>query len=110
MEKTVTLVKLKTENISLSITATLLPDGSVRIDGHDLSKDLSMIFGQGISEYEYSITIENAEVPFLLVSLNETGDVLSALQAYFRENPTTAPRSVMDQSNIAYKFWSRLGD
>jgi hypothetical protein len=64
----VTLVDERGER-TLHIGAEILPDGDLRISGHDLSPGLQNIFGPDADEYEYWFTIPKEQKDHVLLAL-----------------------------------------
>ncbi len=54
--------------------------GDVRIEGQDLGKMIEVFFGQGLTGYEYVLTIKAADVPALIEALGANSDGVSAIQ------------------------------
>ena len=92
------------------LQATLRGNGNVVIEGQDLGKGVEDVFGEGLTEYEFAMTIQAADIPGLLKALEAQGDVLSALQHQFKSHTSTEPGTFLNTHNVPYEFWSRLGD
>ena len=93
------------------LDATLTAEGELVIAGQDLGPGVEQVFGEGLIEYEYALTVAAADVPALAAALGATGgDVLAALQATFGRGQVIGPAALLDEHDIPYEFWSRVGD
>ena len=110
MEQSVELRRSQDSYGTRYLGAILADNGDVRIEGQDLGSGLQEIFGEGITEYEYIITIRAQDVPALLEALGAKGDVLVALQKLFSDPAAEEPKSFLDKHNVPYEFWNRMGD
>lgn len=92
------------------LEASLTASADLIIQGQDLGPGVERFFGQGLREYEYTITVRKADVPALLSALGAKDDVLGALQRHFLNPKSGDPRSFLDEHGIPHDFWSRIGD
>jgi hypothetical protein len=111
MSKPVDLMQRRDPNgDSRRLTASLLPDGALRLEGQDLGPGVEAFFGAGNREYEYDIVVAAGDVPALLAALGAQQDVLAALAASYRDEPDLGIVNFLDEHGIAHTFWSRVGD
>ena len=110
MEKVVVLRQTRDENGTRHLRAVLASNGDVKIKGQDLGVGVEKFFGEGFMEYEYILTIRTADVPVLRDALGASSDVLSALQQHFSNLDVADPRSFLEEYDIRYEFWSRIGE
>jgi hypothetical protein len=110
MNQLVILRQTADELGSRYLQATLAPNGDVAIEGQDLGKGVEGFWGEGLTEYEFAMTIQAVNVPALLAALGAQSNVLSALQEQFESQSDMAAKTFLDAHNIPYEFWSRIGD
>lgn len=108
--ETVILQQLKETGRSWSLTARITAAGDLIIEGHDLSADLSGIFGEGVREYEYVITVRAGDLAGLLQALDAGADLLQALKTRFGPPQSLPVRAFLKDYGIESEFWSRMGD
>jgi hypothetical protein len=92
-------------------TLTLRDDGSLLLEGHDLGRGVSDIFG--CSEYEFVRTIAPDQVGWLrrALGLDEGDDLGSVLADRFAgRGGSSAFEQYLNEQQIASEFWSRIGD
>lgn len=106
----VILRQTRDESGSRYLQATLYANGDVAIEGQDLGKGVEAFWGEGLTEYEFAMTIRAADVPLLHQALAAQGDVLLALKQWFASQSSLEPGAFLDAHNIPYEFWSRVGD
>ena len=90
--------------------ATLRIDGTLTIEGQDLGDGVEEIFGSGSREYEWAWTIQPSNVQTLTNALGVAGDVLSALHDRFSGDAADGLKPFLDQHQIPYDCWTRIGD
>lgn len=85
-------------------------DGSVTIEGHDLGPGVEMVFGDGVTEYEFTRTIEAEQVVALRDALKIGAEIplLSYLKSKFKT--TSDLEDFLDSNDIRCEIWSRFGD
>jgi len=85
-------------------------DGSVTIEGHDLGPGVEMVFGDGVTEYEFTRTIEADQVVALRDALKIGAEIplLSYLKSKFKT--TSDFEDFLDKHKIACELWSRMGE
>jgi hypothetical protein len=109
-QQQVTLRQTKDQSGSYYLYATLNPNGDVVIGGQDLGKGVEEFWGEGLTEYEFTMKIQAADVPLLLQALEAQDNVLGALEQRFQSQADIQPGSFLDEYHIPYEFWSRVGD
>jgi hypothetical protein len=90
----------------LNLDATLEPDGSLRISGHDLGPVTKSITPDGGYEYWYSIAAEN--VPALVVALGGPPgvDLIDSLMEHWSGEDSYGLGAAIRSSGVAYRFAS----
>lgn len=85
-------------------------DGSLTIEGHDMGPGVELIFGDGITEYEFTRTVDEAEVLKLreAMGLGAESPLLALLRSKFAT--TSALEDFLDDKEIKSEFWSRMGE
>lgn len=92
-------------------TVTLRGDGSLVLEGQDLGRGVSDIFGY--KEYEFVRTIAADQVPEVRRMLGVTRDkeLRAALEERFaRPGGSRGFEQSLEAHNIPSEFWSRIGD
>ena len=110
MEKTIELWQYHDAGGSRKLTASILPSGDLRFDGLDYGDGVESAFGAGLREYEYALTVQAADVPLLAAALGDEANLLQALETYFHQQAPAGPKTFLDERQIPYDFWSRVGD
>jgi len=92
----------------LSVDAVLRDDGSLVIQGQDLTAPNPW----GTGEYEYALTVRPADVPRVVAALGgaDGDDVLALLRAHAELIVTTGEQRWLRGSGVEPEFWSRVGD
>jgi hypothetical protein len=104
MEKRVELRNTKDDRGTQYETATLGSNGDVRIEGQDPGKGVEVYFGEGLTEYQYVLTVKAADVPALLKALGAKSDVLSALQEQFWDQSQEGLQSFLENNDVPFEF------
>ena len=104
----VTLRDIRQPGDSRSLTASLAGDGSLEIVGLDYGDGVEQSFGQ--REYEWRWHVEPAEVVKLQEALDTQDHLMTALQARFSGHAAANLQSFLNEHQIVYKSWSRVGD
>ena len=86
-----------------TITIRRRPDGSVGIDGQDLSAG---------GEYEWAWSIAPAEVDAAVAAIGgQPGDdLVELLERWSKANDDRDPGVVLKDAGVEMEFWSRFGD
>ena len=94
------------------LQATRQPDGGILIEGQDLGPGVEEVFGQGLTEYEWTWEIKAADVPAVVGVLDgrEGDDPLVLLAAWAAAHGRIDPGSHLQQAGVQIEFWSRIGD
>ena len=94
------------------LEATRRPDGAILIEGQDLGPGVERIFGAGLTEYEWTWTIEPDAVPAAIAALEgiEGDDPLRLLAAWSAAHGGVDPGSRLREAGVPIEFWSRIGD
>ena len=73
---------------SRHLAASVTKAGDLNIKGHDLGPGVEKAFGEGLTEYEWTITVRKDHVPNLIAALggNKRDNVLTLLAARFAED------------------------
>ena len=108
--KSVILRDIHDELGSRSLTASLSDDGTLTIEGQDLGDGVEQCFGPENREYEWAWTIQSSNVPKLRLALDARDDVLAAMAAKFSNDATFDFDAFIEDQDIPYEFWSRIGE
>ncbi len=86
------------------------PDGGLVIEGQDLGAAVERIFGS--REYEWTWTVEPADVPAAVIALGGVtdGDPLEVVATWFAAGDGRDPGSDLRDAGVPIDFWSRVGD
>lgn len=95
---------------SRDLSATLHDDGHVTIRGQDVGGGVGRGWGSGSSEYEWAWSIQERDVPQLVLALDAGDDVLAALAARFSDDAGANLGRFLKEHDIPAEFWSRVGD
>jgi hypothetical protein len=110
-DRRVTLEESRSGGTSLHLSARLR-DGAVIIRGDDRGSAVEEFFGGSQRGYEWAITVDEDDVPDLLRLLgeDENADPLDALQGWVDSGGSTHFKSMFDEHDVEYSFWSWIGD
>lgn len=90
------------------LAASLHSDGSLVISGQDLGGGVSQFFGY--SEYEWHWTVAAQDVGRLADALGSGNDLLAALRRRFANERASELRPFLEEHDIPFESWSRIGD
>jgi hypothetical protein len=95
-----------------SLTIGLDENGDVRIEGQDLGPSVAEWWGEGRTEYEWTITIAAADVSAYVRCLGGSpgDDVLELVRACYDRDSRCASQSFLNGHGIPNDLWSRVGD
>jgi len=110
IEKSVVIRDVRDDRGSQCEYATLASYGDARIEGQDLGKGLEAVFGEGLTEYEYVLTVKAVDVAALLNALGAKSDVLSALREQFGDQSQESLQSFLENNDVPFEFWSWIDD
>jgi hypothetical protein len=88
-------------------------DGALVLEGHDLGRGVSDVFGSNLSEYEFVRTVAEDQVVRLSAALGLTSDddLRATLEARFAHpGGSQAFELFLKDHGIASDFWNRIGD
>ena len=107
----VVLMSERSERSSRHLGARLTEKGDLIIEGQDLGTGVERFWGDGLSEYEWTIIVRAAHVPQLFPALAGTRgeDILSLLKARYSEDKRYASKTFLDGCAIPNEFWNRVG-
>jgi hypothetical protein len=94
-------------------TLTLRDDGSLVLEGHDLGRGVSEVFGEGVDEYEFARTVAADQVDQLRRALGVRGDdeLRATLEKRFaRPGGSHAFEQFLTEHGIRSEFWNRIGN
>ena len=89
----------------------LTPEGSLRLEGHDLGPMVQQFFGH--SEYEFVRGVSAPGVARLrtALGLGTDDDLIAALAAEFQgEGGSNRLEKFLETHGIESEFWNRIGD
>jgi hypothetical protein len=94
------------------LAARIDDDGDVVIAGQDLGPGVEKVFGDGMTEYEWSWRVKAADVGTLVAALGgEPGaDVLERLHARCSGPRASELFVLLVENHVPYESWSRVGD
>lgn len=94
------------------LEARRLADGSLVIEGQDLGRGVSAVFGDAAREYEWSRTIRPADIPATIRALggSDGDDPLALLASWTAANGGRDPSTRLDEAGVPMERWSRIGD
>lgn len=104
---TVTLRNVREPGNVRTLTATLIHDGALRIEGMDYGDAVEEYFGERV--YEWKWTISPPHVQKLAEALASSDDILIALAARFQGEAAADLHAFLDAHQITYEPWSRTG-
>jgi len=110
MNTYVTLRDLQDEEGSRHLCARLQNDGTLRIEGHDLGPGVARFFGAGMTEYEWVWLIKPPDVQTLSLALADENDILTTLKKRFSGDAAASLQTFLDENEVPYEAWSRIGD
>jgi hypothetical protein len=94
------------------LEARRLADGTVVIEGQDLGRGVSAVFGDAGSEYEWTRTIRPGDVPMAIRALGGTDgdDLLALLADWAAAHGGLDPSTRLGEAGVPMERWSRIGD
>lgn len=112
MGKKTSLYVHKDSNADLEVWFEQNSSGDIVIRGQDLGCDLEQIFGDGITEYEWSIIIAKKDFDLLFkVFKGKKNDNVSTLFVKeFSNDRAMKIEDFLKEKHIPYKFSNRMGD
>lgn len=88
--------------------ATYSSEGNLVIEGQDLGNAVEAAFGY--REYEWTWTIARADLPKLAAALDTSSDLMAALEKRFDGPAAAGLAAFLQERQIPYQSWSRVGD
>lgn len=109
-EREITLRDEKSSTGSWSLIARIEDNGGLIIEGQDLGKSVEEFWGS--TEYEWDITVSAENLPRLVSALGGAigDDPLALLAARFAQDEHYGTTRFLEDHDIPYGFWSRVGD
>jgi hypothetical protein len=107
-EGSVILRNERSEGDIRHLSASFTVEGNLRIEGQDLGDAVEAIFGY--REYEWVWTIARSDLPKLLQALGTKTDLLDTLAQQFRGPAAANLATFLQENQIPYESWSRIGD
>jgi len=105
----VTLRDARDEDGSRQLGASLKGDGALLIEGQDIGPGVERFFGPGLTEYEWAWIIQPSGVRALKLALARD-DVLAALSERFSGDAAADLQRFLEDNDIPYEPWSRVGE
>jgi hypothetical protein len=89
-----------------------LREGDLVLDGRDTGRAVEEFFGEGSTEYAWTLTVAGESVPAAIEALggNQKVDVLEFLKRWYDDGTDEALRSALESAGVPVEFTSRLGD
>jgi hypothetical protein len=94
-------------------TLTLREDGSLVLEGHDLGRGVSEVFGEVVDEYEFTRTVAADQVDQLRRALGVSGDDdlrVTLEERFARPGGSHAFELFLTDHGIRSEFWNRIGN
>ena len=91
-----------------ALRASINKSGDLVVEGQDLGPQVTDLFGA--NEYEFGWTIKAGDVPLLKEAIGEPGDTLKLLKKHFKNENASKLKPLMENHEVPFKFWSRIGD
>ena len=110
MANYVTLRDTRDEGGSRHLVASLQRDGTLLIEGRDSGPGVARFYGPDLTEYEWAWTIRPPDVKTLKQALASGDDVLAALQDRFSGDAAAGLQTFLDDNDVPYEPWSRVGE
>jgi hypothetical protein len=87
-------------------------NGDVKIEGQDLGPSVAEWWGEGRTEYEWTIAIGTADVSAYVRCLGGApgDDVLELVRGCYGRDPGCVSKRFLDEQGIPNDLWSRVGD
>jgi hypothetical protein len=98
----------RTEGDLRYLGASYSSNGDLVIEGQDLGNTVEAAFGY--REYEWTWTIARPDLPTLAEALDTKSNLLGALESRFRGPAAAHLATFLQENEIPYKSWSRIGD
>jgi hypothetical protein len=94
------------------LEAILDSDGTLRIEGQDLGRGVSAVFGSDLSEYEWWWRLPAAHVDEAIATLGGApGElILTVVERWSKANNGLDPGSALKAAGLPIAFDSRIGD
>jgi hypothetical protein len=88
-----------------------MTDGSLRLEGQDLGASVA-VFGEGLTEYEWSWTVAAGDVPRIaqLLGGSPGTDPIPLLRSWIKDSKGRDPGQHLRDLGVQLEFWSRVGD
>lgn len=98
----------QTKGDSRYLSASYSINGDLKIEGQDLGRAVKGVFG--CSEYEWAWTIARPNLPKLAEALDAKSNLLGALKGRFSGPAAANLATFLEENEIPYESWSRVGD
>jgi hypothetical protein len=105
---TLVLADLRDVDGTMWRAVNLTEDGGLALVGHDLGAGVERIFGCSEYEFERRLTAGDTAALRSLLGLEETGDLLTAIEGRFASTPEL--EVFLKDHGIEGQFWNRIGD
>ncbi|QYK01058.1 hypothetical protein [Shewanella psychrotolerans] len=90
------------------LSAEINENGDLVFVGQDLGDSVEGAYGY--TEYEWCWTVKEAEIPKLQNAIGENGEVLNLLEKYFSKENADSLYMFLQEHNVEFTSWSRIGD
>ena len=107
-KNSVTLREERTPEDYRFLGATFQENGDLVFEGQDLGQSVRKAFG--CAEYEWVWTVKAPDVDSLRRALGSRGDLLALLKKRFSGAHAAGLRSFLEEHEIPFESWSRIGD
>jgi hypothetical protein len=94
------------------LEARVGPDGTLRIEGQDLGRGVTEVFGEGLSEYEWWWRLPPDHLDEAAATLGGApGEpILAVIGRWGAAHPGADPGSALREAGLPIDFDSRIGD
>jgi hypothetical protein len=96
------------KNDSRYLSAELKNNGDLVFEGQDIGNGVKAIFG--MSEYEWYWTVKATDIETLQNALGSQGPILELLKQNFSNEKAADLYAFLNNNNIPFESWSRMGD
>jgi hypothetical protein len=95
-----------------SLSLCFEENGDVKIEGQDLGPGVAEWFGEGRTEYEWTITISATDVPAYVRGLggNPGDNIPELVRTCYNRDPHCVSTRFLQEHGIPNDLWSRVGD
>ena len=90
------------------LRAEIKENGDLVFEGHDLGSGVEGTFGY--TEYEWYWTVKASDIPKLQKAIGGKGGILKLLEQNFSNDKAADLCTFMQDNDVPFESWSRIGD